>query len=407
MYSLKVILANQERLEGRLKIKLVRHPLGTVDAWVDHLNNLLDAETGKPKRALKVEELDFIKNERLLGMIDFLYFAERYGHFIHDGAVGGGLGRFVAWGSQIVLLDCISKLQETQTEAFGRGEPVDGLLLAVHKSRQLGFTMLVRLLHMHRLVMWEHTRAVAASVDDDKILELYERDKTIYNNLPWWLKPSIGLEEKAQHITFDKLGSNLIYQTLVQKSGLGQGRQFDIGHITEAASDPYNGRGLQHDYFPTIPQSPLALHVLETTPQGRDNWWRFFVEDVRKGGTRWTFVYVPWYAEPKKYRRQPPEGWEPSEVTIQHIKVVHDTSPEFLGKTVWLSRQSAYWWETTRAEYQRKDALALFLTNYSATPEESFQHTSASVFNSELIEHYRNQTVKGETYEIVSQGAVA
>jgi hypothetical protein len=44
----------------------------------------------------------------------------------------------------------------------------------------------------------------------------------------------------------------------------------------------------------------------------------------------------------------------------------------------------------------------LFLTNYCATVEESFQHTTDSVFPPELLQYYRDGTRPGECYEVQS-----
>ncbi len=403
MYHPKVIERNISQVESELKLTLVRYTIGEVEAWVEHLDKrkkLLEAKLGRPivTSDLKPEEQAFIRNEILLSAHDFSYWSERYAWLIADPVSGGGLRRFIPWGSQKLVLERIAKMELEQTDAHMRGEPVDGILLALHKARQLGATLLARVLMMHRVTTTPHTRAISASVDEDKVEKLYERDKRILTNLPWWLAPTIGFEEKAKHITWDRLDSSLLYQELVQKAGLGQGEQFDLGHITEVASAPNPGT-LEHDYFPTIPQSPYALHIMETTAQGRDNFWRFFIDDIRANNSRWKLVFIPWYAEEQKYRRTPPENWKPDELALLHAQRVWDTSYEYVGKQVMLSLPQLYWWSSTRADYQRKDSLNLFLTNYCATVEESFQHTSASVFDASLLDHFRTQVRDGQAYE--------
>ncbi len=310
------------------------------------------------------------------------------------------------WESQLILLRKIAELEEDMLDRLDRNEPVDGILIALHKDRQLGATAVVRALCMHRQITTEHSRAIAASLDDDKILEMYDRDKIILDNLPWWLKPEIGFDEKAEHLFFQHLGSRIIYQTGNQKFGVGQGRQFDLGHLTEIASWP-NPLTIEHDYFPTIPQSPLALHVLETTAQGRGDWWNRFVNKVRKGvAQRWKFLFIPWYVEDKKYNRTPPEGWVPTDLAMRYAQHVHETSPEFCnGKAVLLSRSKLYWWETTRAEYQSSNALNIFFSNYASTPDESFQHNTRSAFNFETLEGLRLGAKTGEAYQIAEETA--
>ena len=409
MYSPKVIAKRQAEVEQRLRLDLHRYTREESWAWAEHVGkhihnlakqrNCDDADV--PLSLLSQEERDFIRNEILLCSIDFDYWL-RYCNIIYDAAVGGGLHPLVPWGPQVILQNQISKMEEEQTEAYENGQSVNGLLIALHKARQLGATAFCRALLMHRLTTGEHILGVTASVDDDKILAIQERDNRIYDNLPVWLKPHKGYAEKGLHIWFDKLDSKLQYQTLVQKTGIAQGEQYALGHITEAASDPYAGFFLTKDYFPAIPQAPWVLHIMETTAQGRDNWWRFFVEETRKGYSRWKLVFIPWYAEPRKYRLTPPEGWTPNLESLKHAEMVWRTSTEYVGQQVMLPKDNLYWWEFSRAEALRNGTLNLFLTNFCATIDESFQHTTQSVFSPELIQFYRDGTSVPDAYEVHS-----
>jgi hypothetical protein len=273
--------------------------------------------------------------------------------------------------------------------------------MVLHKARQLGATAIGCLLKLHRLTTQKHRRAMCASVDDDKIQELYDRDKLIYDNLPFYLKPGLAYDEKRAHIYFESLDSRILYQVSSQKSGLGVGRQFDFGHLTEL-STWQNAGAVELDFFPTLPMSLSTMAVLESTAYGRGNFWHDFTERVRRGhSARWRYVFIPYYAEPDKYRRQPPEGWTPNEVSLLHAQKVYDTSPEFVGQHVMLSREKLYWWESTRAEAQQANTLNFFLTNFCSTPEESFQHSGQSAFSAELLEDMRLHARPGAAHEIV------
>lgn len=313
----------------------------------------------------------------------------------------GGLDYIKPWESQKILLRHIAHYEDEMLDQLDRKETVDGILIALHKDRQMGATLIGRALTMHRETTHRHIRGIAASLDDDKIQEMYDRDKTILDNLPWWMKPELGFDEKAQHIYFEKLGSRILYQTGNQKFGVGQGRQFDLGHLTECASWP-NPLEIEHNYFPTIPQSPLALHLLETTAQGRGDWWHNFVKLVRKGiSRRWRFVFIPWYVEEAKYNARPPADWKPTDLSMKTAQHIYETSPEFcFGKAVLLSRDKLYWYESTRNEYQARNSLNLFFSNYANTPEESFQHTTRSAFDYETLERLRMGTRDGSAYQV-------
>lgn len=398
MYAASVIERSVARYESTSGHRLLRLPPGKVDDWIAHLAPIWDEAKGRTKRALLPEESAFIRNERVMSMLDFRYWAERYGVLAKD---GGGLCKFTSpWESQEILLRFIAKVEQEIVDAALRNEPIDGLLIVLHKARQLGATAIGRLLLMHRLTLQNNRRAMSASVDDDKIQELYDRDKLIYDHLPWFLRPVLLYDEKRQHLHFEKSDSRSLYQVSSQKSGLGVGRQFDLAHLTEL-STWLNAGAVELDFFPTLPQSATTLAVLESTAYGRGNWWHDFTERVRKGQSpRWRYVFIPWYAERSKYRRQPPADWVPSELAMLHAQKIHDTSHEFMGTTIMLPRENLYWWESTRAEYQKGNNLAFFLTNYCATPEESFQHSGQSAFGPELLEDLRLHARPGNAFEL-------
>jgi hypothetical protein len=195
---------------------------------------------------------------------------------------------------------------------------------------------------------------VTASVDSDKVMKIYERDIRILDNLPWWLRPSRGNPDiQGEHLTFDKLDSSLLYQEYSQKTSMAAGEQYPIGHMTEVAQSEYPYQ-FEHNYFPAIPQNPSTLHILESTPNGRGDWWHNFVKQENMGRGRWRVKFIPYYTEPKKYRRQPPSRWEPSEISLLHARKIEETSPEYVGRRVTIPKEQLYWWETTREEYLKQ-----------------------------------------------------
>ncbi len=390
MYSPRIIQKNVEKVESRTNTKLVRYPYAKVEEWQQRL--------GPAPRTLSKDETAFVVNEQLMCSLDFTYWAERYHTIDIDGVLGGGIGKMRIGPSQDLLLKIIAKAEEEEKDKVERGETADGIMIADHKARQVWHTALCRALTVHRAMQVPNSRCVAGSVDDEKIQELYERDLKSYENLPWYLKPGIKFNEKNEHMAWTT-GSKVTYMISSKKSSFGQGVQNDVGHMTEL-SEFENPWKLEIDLFPTFPQSPNTLVVLESRANGRTGWWREFTESVRKQRKpRWRYCFIPWYAEPRKYRRTHPVGWEPDEVAILHAKKVYETSPEFVGKAVFLSKEQLYWWWTTREEYREAGTLNFFLTNYCATPEESFQHSGESAFDSELLDDLRLRSLRGRPYE--------
>ena len=399
MYSPIIVERSQSKVEASTGVKLTRYDIDEVRSRVESLDKLVD-DDGQFTRDFTDSERAFMRNERILSAIDYRYWSDRYAQLIKD---QGGLGIASRWESQEILLAYIGKLEEEMYDQLARGEPVDGILIALHKARQLGATQEGRKLCMHRMTTTKHTRLMGASIDDDKVLELYDRDKLILDNLPFYMRPSVGFDEKAQHIFLDKLGSRIIYQTSNQKFGVGQGRQFDVSHLTECASWEYPDR-IEHDFLPTVPQSGRALSLWDSTAQGRGNWWHLLVQKIQKGWSRrLRLVFIPWYAEKSKYRAAPPTDWTPSEEALKHARRVYDTSERYVGKEVLLTREQLYWWQSTREEYYRSNNLNLFYTNYCATIEESFQHSTKSCFSHDVMEYYRASAFEGIPYRISTE----
>ena len=400
MYSPKIIQRNIEAFEARSGIKLIRWDISRVREWVEHLNER-KKKADEQKRPLNLtkEEKEFIRNELVMAVFDYLYHAERYHFLLLD---GGGLGLFNLWGSQAIMLEHMRRIEEEMYEALDAGLPVDGILMAWHKARQLGASLLAQSLLAHRATTTPHNRCLIASVDDLKTVTLFSRTERILDHLPWWFVPKVTDKVKSRHLIFGELDSSILLQDSKQMSGIGQGEQFEVSHLTECASWAYPDE-IEHNFFPTIPQSVRALSILESTAQGRGNWWHDFCTRLQRGDTRrWNFVFVPWYAEPKKYRAAVPSGWVPATVTKLHARMVEDTSHLYcFGRRVTLEKEQLYWWESTRDEYQQKGKLNIFLTNYCSTPNESFQHTGVSPFQTELLEKLRAGTSVPVTRELM------
>lgn len=414
MYSERVVERAVAAYEARAGHKLIRISNGARDDWRSHLEKRLAAAgtVADLNKSLSKEETLFIRNERVMSILSFNY----WNHYATIQRDGGGICNFDSpWESTRILLRFVASIEEEQHDAIARGEmtpfaqagqpkpAVPGILIVNNKSRQMASTTLGRLITVHRITTQSQRRALAASVDDDKIQEMYDRDKLCYDNLPFYLKPDLLYDEKRQHIHFNELNSRVLYQVGSQKSGVGTGRQIDIHHLTELSTWP--GRAaelLEVDFFPAIPRSIHTFGWEESTPYGRGNWWHLWTENVRKGRVdRWRYKFIPWYSELSKYRALPPADWKPNELSLLHAQKVHDTSAEFVGHTVMLPAPNLYWWEVTRQSYKDGNKLAFFYTSYSATPEESFQHPSAPAFATDFIEEMRLRAQPGTAYEIM------
>lgn len=358
-------------------------------------------------RPLNRREEQFINSERLICKMDFKYFFVRYFTLELDPGVGSGSSGNAPptlLESQQRYIDLFGRREEQCYEELQKYKFTEGILAYIHKVRQVAATATIRAMTLHRMIFWPGTRAFAASLDDDRKGELFKRDHLALDNLPFWLKPTIYPDVKDTEIGFEPpISSRISYQAENQQSGVGVGSQNDVSHLTEVALWK-NPNSIRYSFLPSVPKSITTLHVQESTSDGKGNYWHEVSEAARRkdrGYESWIYAFIPWYYNKQKYRMNVPDDWRPSEHTQRHAELIERTSPEFLdGKTYHPSRQQLMWWETSRMQHMSTGELAQFLTNYPATPEQSFQTRNEGALPAELLEIMEQETMHGMAYDI-------
>jgi len=344
-------------------------------------------------RPLDDKERKFIDSERLLCAVDFEYFATRYIQIGIDTGTSGGeetVGPVVFQDSQKRLLKALGKREEEVHAEFAKYKTTEGIRVIAHKTRQQYYTAMCRMLTLHRMLFWKGTRALAAALNPKGVGELYDRDMLAIKYLPWWLNPEIYPNVKDEEIGFKALDSRLMYQAENEKSGLAVGTTVDVSHLTEVPLWSYPDYNIGFSLMAAIPKSRMTLHIQEGTSAGAKGYWREVSEACRhkaEGWHSWTYVFIPYWTNRMKYVAIPPANWTPKKHTEEHSDMVYRTSPEWNdGVAVRISREQAYWWETTRAQYVERGKLGQFLAAFPATPEESFTQWSKGALPTELIE---------------------
>lgn len=347
---------------------------------------------GTPLRPLTQEEQTFIAASRLLSILDYRYFAER---FVWIDEEGHGLRPlFPLWESQEFVLRKLAALEL----AHARDGHPDGLLLNVLKARQLGVSTLAESLVAHRILHVPYTRALAGADVEDQAGYLFRMVGRLYEQLPWFLKLRRLNFVKNREMVF----SNQSYlktawgqstrgalQAVTGQEGtkgsIGRGQTYAVVHISELAKWA-NPEQLDSALFPAVPMDPATLMILESTAEYAGDWWHLHWQAAKEGEGRFTNVFIPWYAEPSKYSVPAPVDWIPATRTLEHAAKCERDSPRWMGHAVTLSRDQLFWYERTRAYYEKKGELSTFLKEYCADDEECFQYAGASIFTLEQLE---------------------
>lgn len=391
MYHPKVAEARLGKLADQIRKKdrdftFKEHTIAEVEEWVSDLDDLYDRENEKLRRPLKLEESRFIQNEIFMSKAAYRYWVTRYAMIKTKHQT---LERVVIWESQELILDRVAKAELGSIH----GQTGDGIVLALLKARQLGASTLTESMLSHRAVFYGNSTALIAAHIPEQSSYLFDMTERIYDNLPWWMKPKLTYHVKDEQMFFGEQDSLILTAAALstaggdsgQRGAMGTGKTLGLVHLSELAlwQNPYQ---IDDSLMPSIPESPNTLAIFESTAKGRGNWWHVTWNKATKGLSRLSPVFIPWYAEPQTYTRPAPLDWQPSEVAKIHAINVLEDSPRWFGRPIKLTRDQLYWWERKRAEYVESNTLNKFLAEYCAKPEEAFQHTTVSVFPSEVLQ---------------------
>ena len=405
MYSQTLVDRTRAALEAtfadRLPHGLLDIPPEDIAGWRTRLSDVFDASFTNQQRALTPEELYFVFSERTRSRIDYAYWAERYSTINIDASTIGPL--YPLWESQKLILAEIGRIQLERTES----NYPDGVLIDILKARQLGASTLCSSILCHRTTTHPHTFGLLASDVPDNSAFLYDMYERQLDHLPWWMKPTIVERVKNDEIVYDT-GSRLFVgaskstrgadklkrDSIEGKKGqLGRGRTIAVGHLSEIATWT-NPHQIDSSFLPTVPYSPVVFVAKESTAQGWGprNWWYQDWQLAKAGKSRTRAIFIPWYAEPTKYRLPAPLSWSPADETLVHARRAEEFGPRWMHRSVSLTRDQLYWYEQARSVADEKDVLGDFLQEFPADDEEAFQMAGHSIFTVKTIERIKAQS---------------
>lgn len=401
MYSPKVVAVRREQVEAALKPLfpkgLREYSTQEVQEFRFGMRDLFDKK-GNRTRSLTDREQAFITNERVLGKIDWRYWAERYATINLAGQAIGPL--FPLWETQELILE---KFAAIEWDHFSTNHP-DGIVVDLLKDRQIGASTMVQSLAAHRITTHTHVNGLLASDVPDNSNFIYDMFERVVDNLPWYMRPTITERVKNDEMVF-ATGSRVMMAASKSTRGadktdsgggkkgqIGRGKTLSVVHLTELATWTNPGQ-IDTSLEPGIPQTPLTLWVKESTAQGRGkhNWWYMDWQAAKSGRSRTHAIFVGWYMEKSRHWLPTPAGWTPSADTLAHARRIEETSPRWAGRRYTPTREQLYWYERTRQEKDDKGALEEFLQEHPADDEEAFQMSGKSVFPIKIRERVKAQ----------------
>lgn len=405
MYNPDVTAKRMENLTKVLrrgidpKFEFKEYSFKEIDDFCSQLEKCFDSENQVIIRGLNDPQADFVRHELNRCKVDFLYWLTRYCKIKNKHAE---LVRVRPTHVQSLFLDRVALAEKSAVlEHSG-----DGILFAVLKARQLGISTITECIIAHRIFFYGNITGLIASDVEDHTINLYEMVARIIDNSPWWLRPRSADPEKDYRaknkiISFadqDSVlrfsnGKNMQGGRDQEKGSIGTGQTIHLGHVSEFALWA-NAEQIYDSLLPAVPMSPKTFFVIESTAKGRGNEWQRTWDRAKAGLGRLKPVFFPYYTDPADYRMPAPANWAPKDFTLAHAERIYQTSPQWVGKNVTLTREQMFWYEQKYEEYKDSKMLYKFRAEYCCDDLEAFQASSQGVFPGELLDDLRNKAVK-------------
>lgn len=350
----------------------------------------LEQEDGSFARQLLEEEQRFVGAVSLRITYDTPYFLQAFTWIDQEGH--GLRPLYPLWESQQFVLDRLAELEWQHAQ----DRSPDGLLLNVLKVRQVGVTTFGVACVTHRVLSTPYTRALVGSDIESQAGYLFRMAERIYTHLPWFLRPGgvtftkdrerVLTNGSSLRTAWGKTTRGALQEVGGTKGNIERGRTYPVVHISELATWD-NPEQLDTALLPGIPVSPSTLVIFESTAELAGDWWNRHWDAAKGGEGRFANLFLPNYAVPSKYSLPPPAGWAPADTTKAWLQKAERESPTWCGgQTIRPTPAQAYWYESTRAYYEKKGDLAGFLREYPSDDEECFQYAGTQILTLEQHE---------------------
>lgn len=393
--ALPIARAQWQKLSGRSNFEFQRLTPTSAQQLTAALNAIID-ERGQRTRDLTLEEQRLVINERALCKWDARYYWSRYYKIEH--VDGSGMTLFEPNVAQQIILDTWAEREDAGLH-----------IMQIHlKARQAGDTTLWQAAIAHRVQFHPDTRAVVGSSRPEKSTAMIDKALKAWGHVPWFLRPRMTRYKAGELIDFGVLNSSINIQHGAKvKAGAARGETPIVGHFSECCEYLNPSEDIDSAVLFAMHPSAKTLFGLESTAKGQENWWHYKWMQARDNwGVHPTLlqpVFLPWYVARDIYPTATwlagspiPADWKPSSRTERHAKkaaeYVQGTPllARYLGSSWTMPPEQQWYWEATRAEYQRMGELNKFYSELCADDVEAFQHEGTSVFDAELIMRYND-----------------
>ena len=283
------------------------------------------------------------------------------------------------------------------------GVPVRIIIL---KARQMGLSTAVEAL----IYWWTSTHSeITASIiahQEDASRNLYNMFKRYYDNSNPLFKPSRKYDTRSD-IKFarededgNQIGLNSVIKTATAKNtGTGRSDTIQLVHGSEVAFWD-NGEELVASLMQTVPNRPNTMIFLESTANGRGNYFAKMWDGAVKGDNDYEPFFFPWWIQ-DEYEMP---GDPITEYTIDEKDIV-DYMLEGIqvGNVFYKVPEERIDAKIRFRRHKEREFMATperLLQEYPSTPHEAFIASGQGVFNTKALTHMERLTAPADKYDI-------
>lgn len=349
-------------------------------------------------RSYTAEEVEFMRNERILCRLDFRYWVNNY---VWIKSREDKIIQMEVWNSQEIFLDIVAEMESWQI----------AILLIILKARQLGISRIVSLIVLHAVIFFPNINSFMASSTDDKTEKLFDMVEIVYKRLPWWMRPKERYNRSNKLLEFEN-NSAITLQYGAQTSGIARGTTPTVFHLTEVAEFEKVGIRdpsliIDSSLLRAVHDSPVVKGFLEGTAEGENNYWNDKWTSAKSGWptrrSRLRPLFLPWFVgglyPQSDWLRGHPVPADYSSEMLPWAKAHAEMAQAYVQQTDYLSKrlgsgwhmslEQIWYYECSREEAIREHKLNKFYQEMPANDDEAFQSTNISVFDTETIVYYR------------------
>jgi hypothetical protein len=288
-----------------------------------------------------------------------------------------------------------------QRELIGRvitllesGQPVRIIIL---KARQMGLSTAVEAIIYWWTTTHKNITSAIIAHEDVASKNLYNMFKRYYDNSNPLFKPSRKYDTRSD-LTFaledadgNQIGLNSVIKTATAKNtSAGRSDTIQLLHGSEVASWD-NGEELVASLLQTVPVRPNTMIFLESTAEGRGNFfYKQWTKSV-KGETVFEPFFFPWWIQ-DEYEMEGEDiaEWSPDEKDI--IELMREGLK--IGDTVYQISEDKIQAKMRFRRYKEREFAATperLLQEYPSTAHEAFIASGQTVFNIKALSHMEKQ----------------